>query len=103
MGEQRQTVSQALKNQDQRINAIQTSPKHPATSQKHVDEQLNQVKDHVTEMSRELRTGKRSLTAVTPPLFNRHGGVVAKPYPYNDKTPCDVYYLQFESIASMND
>nr|CAH7749554.1 unnamed protein product [Callosobruchus chinensis] len=98
MGEQRQTVSQALKNQDQRINAIQTSPKH-----KHVDEQLNQVKDHVTEMSRELRTGKRSLTAVTPPLFNRHGGVVAKPYPYNDKTPCDVYYLQFESIASMND
>nr|CAH7749552.1 unnamed protein product [Callosobruchus chinensis] len=100
MGEQRQTVSQALKNQDQRINAIQTSPKHV---EEQVDEQLNQVKDHVTEMSRELRTGKRSLTAVTPPLFNRHGGVVAKPYPYNDKTPCDVYYLQFESIASMND
>nr|CAH7749553.1 unnamed protein product [Callosobruchus chinensis] len=100
MGEQRQTVSQALKNQDQRINQVE---EQPATSQKHVDEQLNQVKDHVTEMSRELRTGKRSLTAVTPPLFNRHGGVVAKPYPYNDKTPCDVYYLQFESIASMND
>nr|CAH7745577.1 unnamed protein product [Callosobruchus chinensis] len=32
----------------------------------------------------------------------KHSGVVAKPCPYDGKTSYDVYYLQFENIARMN-
>nr|CAH7716047.1 unnamed protein product [Callosobruchus chinensis] len=79
----RQAVSQALENQDQRINVIETS-------QKHVEEQLKQVKDHVKEIVRdelrELGTGEHSLTpAAAPASRDRHSGVVAKPYPYDGK------------------
>ncbi|VEN36595.1 unnamed protein product [Callosobruchus maculatus] len=97
--EQRQAVSQALENQDQRISAIETS-------QKIVEEQLQQVKDQVKEMIREelreLSAGERSLTAAAPAFPDRHTGVVAKPYPYNGKTSWDIYYMQFENIARMN-
>ncbi|VEN40686.1 unnamed protein product, partial [Callosobruchus maculatus] len=97
--EQRQAVSQALENQDQRISAIETS-------QKIVEEQLQQVKDQVKEMIREelreLSAGERSLTAAAPAFSDRHSGVVAKPYPYNGKTSWDIYYMQFENIARMN-
>ncbi|VEN60756.1 unnamed protein product [Callosobruchus maculatus] len=97
--EQRQAVSQALENQDQRISAIETS-------QKIVEEQLQQVKDQVKEMIREelreLSAGERSFTAAAPAFPDRHGSVVAKPYPYNGKTSWDIYYMQFENIARMN-
>ncbi|VEN48518.1 unnamed protein product, partial [Callosobruchus maculatus] len=97
--EQRQAVSQALENQDQRISAIETS-------QKIVEEQLQQVKDQVKEMIREelreLSAGERNLTAAAPAFPDRHSGVVAKPYPYNGKTSWDIYYMQFENIARMN-
>nr|CAH7730698.1 unnamed protein product [Callosobruchus chinensis] len=94
MEEQIQAVSQALENQDQRISAIETSQKHAqnhveeqlATTQKHVQVQLQQVKGHFTEMFRELGTSERNLTAVAPPIFDRHSSLVAKPYPYNGKT-----------------
>nr|CAH7730699.1 unnamed protein product [Callosobruchus chinensis] len=86
MEEQIQAVSQALENQDQRISAIETSQKHVATTQKHVQVQLQQVKGHFTEMFRELGTSERNLTAVAPPIFDRHSSLVAKPYPYNGKT-----------------
>nr|CAH7741089.1 unnamed protein product [Callosobruchus chinensis] len=98
MEEQRQAVSQASKNQEQR--AIDTSQKHVkeqlATSQKHVEEQLQQVKDHVKEIVREKL---RELGADR----DRHSGIVAKSYPYDGKISWDVYYLQFEKIARMND
>nr|CAH7737849.1 unnamed protein product [Callosobruchus chinensis] len=97
--EQRQAVSQALENQDRRISAIETS-------QKHVEEQLQQVKDHVRKMVREelreLSAGEGRLAAVAPAPLDRHTGVVAKPYPYDGKTSWVVYYLQFENIARMN-
>nr|CAH7718883.1 unnamed protein product [Callosobruchus chinensis]CAH7769454.1 unnamed protein product [Callosobruchus chinensis] len=93
--EQRQAVSQALENQDQRISAIETY-------RSHVKEQLQQVKDHVNEMFREFRTDERSLTAAAPDFLDRHSGVVAKPYPYDGKTSWGVYYLQFEKISRMN-
>nr|CAH7765182.1 unnamed protein product [Callosobruchus chinensis] len=93
---QRQAVSQAFENQDQHISAIE----------KHVEEQLQQVKDHVKEIVREklreLGGGKRSLTSTAPAFLDKHSGVVAKAYPYNGKTSWDVYYLQFENIARMN-
>nr|CAH7730701.1 unnamed protein product [Callosobruchus chinensis] len=37
-------------------------------------------------MFRELGTSERNLTAVAPPIFDRHSSLVAKPYPYNGKT-----------------
>nr|CAH7755071.1 unnamed protein product [Callosobruchus chinensis] len=80
---QRQAVSQILENQDKRITSIE---EQLATSQKYVEEQLQQVRDLVTEMFRELSTGELSLTAVVPALCDRHSSVVAKPYPYDDKT-----------------
>ncbi|VEN62789.1 unnamed protein product, partial [Callosobruchus maculatus] len=103
-----------LENQDQRISAVETqiatSQKHVeeqlATSQRYVEEQLQQVKDQVKEMIREelreLSAGERSLTAAAPAFPDRHTGVVAKPYPYNGKTSWDIYYMQFENIARMN-
>ncbi|VEN41153.1 unnamed protein product [Callosobruchus maculatus] len=97
--EQRQAVSQALENQDQRISAIETS-------QKIVEEQLQQVKDQVKEMIREelreFSAGERSLTAAASNLPDRHSSVVAKPYPYNGKTSWDIYHMQFKNIARMN-
>nr|CAH7751553.1 unnamed protein product [Callosobruchus chinensis] len=96
--EQRQAVSQALENQDQR-SAIETS-------QKQIEEQLQQAKDDVKEIVRgqlrELAAGERSLTAVAPAFLDRHSGMIAKPNPYDGKTSWDIYYLQFENIASMN-
>nr|CAH7730700.1 unnamed protein product [Callosobruchus chinensis] len=83
MEEQIQAVSQALENQDQRISAVE---EQLATTQKHVQVQLQQVKGHFTEMFRELGTSERNLTAVAPPIFDRHSSLVAKPYPYNGKT-----------------
>ncbi|VEN45971.1 unnamed protein product, partial [Callosobruchus maculatus] len=59
----------------------------------------------VREELRELGAGERgesSLTAVAPALHDRHSGVVAKPYPYNGKSLWDIYYMQFENIARMN-
>nr|CAH7751550.1 unnamed protein product [Callosobruchus chinensis] len=94
--EQRQAVSQALENQDQR-SAIETS-------QKQIE--LQQAKDDVKEIVRgqlrELAAGERSLTAVAPAFLDRHSGMIAKPNPYDGKTSWDIYYLQFENIASMN-
>nr|CAH7751552.1 unnamed protein product [Callosobruchus chinensis] len=100
--EQRQAVSQALENQDQR-SAIETSQKQ---IEKQVVEQLQQAKDDVKEIVRgqlrELAAGERSLTAVAPAFLDRHSGMIAKPNPYDGKTSWDIYYLQFENIASMN-
>nr|CAH7759119.1 unnamed protein product [Callosobruchus chinensis] len=97
--EQRQAVSQSLENQDQRIGAIETT-------QKQVEEQLQQVKDDIKEIVRkqlrELRAAERSLTAVAPAFLDRHSGMIAKPYSYHGKTSWDVYYLQFENIARIN-
>ncbi|VEN40095.1 unnamed protein product [Callosobruchus maculatus] len=88
--EQKQAVSQALQDQDQRISAIETQIVTVATSQKNVEEQLQQVKDQVKEMIREelreFSAGELSLTAAASDLPDRHSGVVAKPYPYNEKT-----------------
>nr|CAH7740439.1 unnamed protein product [Callosobruchus chinensis] len=53
-------------------------------------------------MLRELSTGERNVTAVAHPSFDRHSGIVAKPYPYNGKTTWDVHYLEFANIARMN-
>nr|CAH7759120.1 unnamed protein product [Callosobruchus chinensis] len=108
--EQRQAVSQSLENQDQRIGAIEISQKHVeeqlATTQKQVEEQLQQVKDDIKEIVRkqlrELRAAERSLTAVAPAFLDRHSGMIAKPYSYHGKTSWDVYYLQFENIARIN-
>ncbi|VEN64638.1 unnamed protein product, partial [Callosobruchus maculatus] len=104
--EQKQAVSQALEDQDQRISAIETQVVTVVTSQKNFEEQLHQVKDQVKEMIREelreLSAGERSLTAAAPAFPDRHSGVVAKPYPYNGKTSWDIYYMQFENIARMN-
>nr|CAH7759114.1 unnamed protein product [Callosobruchus chinensis] len=95
--EQRQAVSQSLENQDQRIGAIEISQ---------VEEQLQQVKDDIKEIVRkqlrELRAAERSLTAVAPAFLDRHSGMIAKPYSYHGKTSWDVYYLQFENIARIN-
>nr|CAH7743177.1 unnamed protein product [Callosobruchus chinensis] len=99
LGEQRQAVSRALENQDQHISAV--------------GEQLQQVKGHVKEIVREeqqevreelreLSASERSLTAVAPPSLDRHNVMVAKPYPYDGKTSRDVYYLQFDNTARMN-
>nr|CAH7736459.1 unnamed protein product [Callosobruchus chinensis] len=81
--EQRQAVSQALENKDQRISAIETL-------QQQVEEQLQQVKDDVKQIVREqlheLGAGERSLTAVAPAFLDRHSGMIAKPYPYDGKT-----------------
>ncbi|VEN61223.1 unnamed protein product [Callosobruchus maculatus] len=99
LAEQKQAVSLALENQDQRISAIETS-------QKHVEEQLQQVKDQVKEIVREelleLSGGERCLTAVPPAFPDRHSSAVAKPHPYNGKTSWDIYYMRFENIARMN-
>nr|CAH7717096.1 unnamed protein product [Callosobruchus chinensis] len=80
--EQKQAVSQALENQDQRISVTDTS-------QKHVEKQLKQVKDHVNKIVREelpeLDAGEHSLTPVAPAFHDRHSDVVAKPYTYNAK------------------
>ncbi|VEN54500.1 unnamed protein product, partial [Callosobruchus maculatus] len=101
--EQKQAVSQALETQDQRISAIE---EQLATPQKNVEEQLQQVKDQVKEMVREelrgFSAGERNLTAAAPAFTDRHSGVVAKPYPYNGKTSWDIYHMQFENIALMN-
>ncbi|VEN52905.1 unnamed protein product, partial [Callosobruchus maculatus] len=56
----------------------------------------------VREELPEFSTGERCLTAVSPAFPDRHSGVVAKPYPYNDKTSWNIYYMQFENIAHMN-
>nr|CAH7760604.1 unnamed protein product [Callosobruchus chinensis] len=56
----------------------------------------------VREKLRELGACERSLTAVASALLDRHSGVVANAYPYNGETTCDVYYLQFENIAPVN-
>ncbi|VEN59564.1 unnamed protein product, partial [Callosobruchus maculatus] len=56
----------------------------------------------IREELRELSAGERCLTAVPPAFPDRHSGVVAKPYPYNGKTSWDIYYMQFENIARMN-
>nr|CAH7746863.1 unnamed protein product [Callosobruchus chinensis] len=86
--EQRQAISQALENQDHCISAIETS-------QRQVEEQLQQVKydvkEIVREQLRELGTGERSLVAVAPAFLDRHSGMKAKPYPYDGKTSWDVY------------
>ncbi|VEN46538.1 unnamed protein product, partial [Callosobruchus maculatus] len=101
--EQKQAVSQALETQDQRISGIE---EQLATSQKNVEQQLQQVKDQVKEIVREelleLGAGERCLTAVPSAFPDRHSSVVAKPYPYNGKTSWDIYYMQFENIARMN-
>ncbi|VEN58443.1 unnamed protein product [Callosobruchus maculatus] len=90
--EQKQAVNQVLENQDHRISAIE---EQLATSQKNVDQQLEQVEDQVKEIVREelleLCAGERCLTAVPPAFPDRHSSVVAKPYPYNDKTSWDIY------------
>ncbi|VEN49640.1 unnamed protein product [Callosobruchus maculatus] len=94
--EQKQAVSQALEDQDERISAIETQ----IVTQKNVEEQLQQVKDQVKEMIREelreFSAGERSLTAAASNLPDRHSGEVAKPYPYNGKTSWDIYHMQFE-------
>nr|CAH7741436.1 unnamed protein product [Callosobruchus chinensis]CAH7753236.1 unnamed protein product [Callosobruchus chinensis] len=83
MEEQSQAVSQALENQEQHISVIETS-------QKHVEEQRKQIKDHVKEIVREelrkLVAGEPSLTAVASAFQDRHSGAVAKPYSYDGKT-----------------
>ncbi|VEN54524.1 unnamed protein product, partial [Callosobruchus maculatus] len=56
----------------------------------------------IREELREFSAGERCLTAVPPAFPDRHSGVVAKPYPYNGKTSWDIYYMQFENIARMN-
>nr|CAH7746862.1 unnamed protein product [Callosobruchus chinensis] len=90
--EQRQAISQALENQDHCISAIE---EQLATTQKQVEEQLQQVKydvkEIVREQLRELGTGERSLVAVAPAFLDRHSGMKAKPYPYDGKTSWDVY------------
>ncbi|VEN53495.1 unnamed protein product, partial [Callosobruchus maculatus] len=69
-------------------------------------EQLQQVEDRVKEIVREelreLGAGERSLTAAGLAFTDRHSGVVAKPYPYNGKMSWDIYHMQFENIARMN-
>ncbi|VEN38075.1 unnamed protein product [Callosobruchus maculatus] len=74
--EQRQAVSQALGNQDQRISAVE---EQLATSQKHVEGQLQQVEDRVKEIVREelreLIADERYLTAVPTAYPDRHSGV----------------------------
>ncbi|VEN39420.1 unnamed protein product, partial [Callosobruchus maculatus] len=62
----------------------------------------DQVKEIVRDEVRELSGGERSLTAAASNLPDRHSGVVAKPYPYNGKTSWDIYHMQFENIARMN-
>nr|CAH7759993.1 unnamed protein product [Callosobruchus chinensis] len=98
-----QAVSHALESQVQRIEHVE---EELATTQNQVEEQLHQVNDHVKEMVREelrkLSAGERSLIAVAPVLLEIHSGVEAKPYPYNRKMLWDVYYMQFENIARMN-
>nr|CAH7743176.1 unnamed protein product [Callosobruchus chinensis] len=102
LGEQRQAVSRALENQDQHISAVgeqlQQVKEQLASSQKHVEEQLSIVREEL----RELSASERSLTAVAPPSLDRHNVMVAKPYPYDGKTSRDVYYLQFDNTARMN-
>ncbi|VEN56594.1 unnamed protein product [Callosobruchus maculatus] len=87
--EQRQAVSYALENQDQRISAVE---EQLSTSRKHVEEQLQQVEkveDRVKEIVREelqgLSAGERCLTAIPTTFPDRHSGVVAKPYPHKWK------------------
>ncbi|VEN62415.1 unnamed protein product, partial [Callosobruchus maculatus] len=103
---QKQPVSQALEDQDQRISAIEIQVVTVVTSQKNFEEQLHQVKYHIKEIVRdelrELSGGESSLTAVAPALHDKHSSVVVKPYPYNGKSSWDIYYMQFENIARMN-
>ncbi|VEN53744.1 unnamed protein product, partial [Callosobruchus maculatus] len=54
------------------------------------------------EELREFIAGERSLTAAASNLPDRHSGVVAKAYPYNGKTSWDIYHMQFENIARIN-
>ncbi|VEN62678.1 unnamed protein product, partial [Callosobruchus maculatus] len=76
------------------------------TSQNIVEEQLQQVKDQVKEIVkeelREFSAGECSLTAAASNLPDRHSAVVAKPYPYNGKKSWDIYQMQFEHIARIN-
>nr|CAH7743172.1 unnamed protein product [Callosobruchus chinensis] len=109
LGEQRQAVSRALENQDQHISAVGEQLQQLAISQKHAEEQLASSQKHVEEQLsivreelRELSASERSLTAVAPPSLDRHNVMVAKPYPYDGKTSRDVYYLQFDNTARMN-
>nr|CAH7743171.1 unnamed protein product [Callosobruchus chinensis] len=97
LGEQRQAVSRALENQDQHISAVGEQLQQ-VKGHKHVEEQLSIVREEL----RELSASERSLTAVAPPSLDRHNVMVAKPYPYDGKTSRDVYYLQFDNTARMN-
>ncbi|VEN59224.1 unnamed protein product [Callosobruchus maculatus] len=103
--EQRQSVSHTLNNQDQCISEIDTSQKNAeeqlATLHKHIKEQ--QVKDKMAREELQIHSeGKRGLAAIAPALLDKRSLVVAEPYPYDGKISWDVYFMQFENIARMN-
>ncbi|VEN62679.1 unnamed protein product, partial [Callosobruchus maculatus] len=56
----------------------------------------------IREELREFSAGECSLTAAASNLPDRHSAVVAKPYPYNGKKSWDIYQMQFEHIARIN-